>query len=115
MLFRLRYTRLRDLFEDFCACFNDADDVLVADVYAAGEAPIDGFEKADLVAGLHAYGHRNAAVLSSPEALADEILARASSGDLVMCLGAGTITNWAGTLPNELALKTGHPVEGDGA
>lgn len=110
-----RYTRLRDLFEDFCACFNDADDVLVADVYAAGEAPIVGFEKADLVAGLHAYGHRNAAVLSCPEALADEILMRAGTGDLVMCLGAGTITNWAGSLPNELALKTGHPVEGDGA
>ena len=54
-------------------------------------------------------------MLSCPEALADEILIRVGTGDLVMCLGAGTITNWAGSLPNELALKTGHPVEGDGA
>ena len=108
-----RYSRLRDLFEDFCACFNEADDVLVADVYAAGEAPIEGFDKTSLVTGLHAYGHRSAAVLSDPDALADEILARANAGDLVICLGAGTITSWAGVLPEQLAAKTGHPVEGD--
>mgnify|MGYP001472957136 FL=1 len=108
-----RYSRLRDLFEDFCACFNEADDVLVADVYAAGEAPIEGVNKAGLVTGLHAYGHRSAAILSGPDALADEVLARANAGDLVICLGAGTITSWAGDLPGQLAGKTGLPVEGD--
>ncbi len=54
-----RYTRLRDLFDDFCSCFNDADTVIVADVYAAGERPLDGFGKDDLVSGLQAHGHRN--------------------------------------------------------
>ena len=97
-----RYSRLRDLFDDFCGCFNEADSVIVADVYAAGEAPIDGFGKEELVTGLQAYGHRHAATLTSPDALAEMIAAQASDGDIVMCLGAGTITNWAASLPAEL-------------
>ena len=98
-----RYTRLRDLFDDFCSCFNDADTVIVADVYAAGEAPIDGYGKDDLVRGLQAYGHRNVFALSAPDALAELVAKQATDGDIVMCLGAGTITNWAAALPAELA------------
>ena len=97
-----RYTRLRDLFDDFCSCFNDADTVIVADVYAAGEPPLDGFGKDDLVSGLQAYGHRNVFALSAPDALASLVADHAADGDIIMCLGAGTITNWAGSLPDEL-------------
>jgi len=97
-----RYSRLHDLFADFCACFNEADHVLVGDVYAAGEAPIAGCEKEDLAAGLRSYGHRSVQILAAPEQLAKEIAACARSGDLVMCLGAGTSTQWAAKLPDEL-------------
>ena len=97
-----RYSRLRDLFSDFCACFNEADHVIVADVYAAGEAPLEGFEKDQLAEGLRAYGHRSAHVLDAPEDLAKTILPYAESGDLVMCLGAGSITQWAADLPADL-------------
>ncbi|EHI47726.1 UDP-N-acetylmuramate--alanine ligase [SAR116 cluster alpha proteobacterium HIMB100] len=97
-----RYSRLRDLFSDFCACFNEADHVIVADVYAAGEAPLEGFEKDQLAEGLRAYGHRSAHVLDAPEDLAKTILPYAESGDLVMCLGAGSITQWAADLPANL-------------
>jgi UDP-N-acetylmuramate--alanine ligase len=97
-----RYSRLADLFDDFCACFNDADEVLVADVYAAGEAPIDGIDKNALVTGLRDRGHRGPAPLESREDLAGEILQRTNSGDLVMCLGAGDITSWAAALADEM-------------
>ncbi|MGH6946112.1 MAG: glutamate ligase domain-containing protein, partial [Kiloniellales bacterium] len=97
-----RYTRLRDLFEGFCSCFNDADQVLVAEVYAAGEAPIEGASRDAMVEGLRARGHRHADALEGPEALAGEILKRAKPGDLVVCLGAGNITAWAHALPGEL-------------
>ena len=103
-----RYSRLADLFDDFCACFNDADEVLVADVYAAGEAPIDGIDNAALVTGLRNHGHRGPAILQSRGALAREILERTTAGDLVMCLGAGDITGWAADLPAEIdALRGG--------
>ena len=97
-----RYSRVADLFDDFCACFNDADEVLVADIYAAGEAPIDGIDNAALVTGLRDHGHRGPAILESRDALAGEILERTSQGDLVMCLGAGDITGWAADLPAEM-------------
>jgi UDP-N-acetylmuramate--alanine ligase len=97
-----RYSRLADLFTDFCSCFNDADEVLVADIYAAGEAPIDGADKTALVAGLRDYGHKAAAGLEGPDKLAIEIVARTKAGDVVMCLGAGDITAWAAALPKEL-------------
>ena len=97
-----RYSRLANLFKDFCSCFNDADEVLVADVYAAGEARIEGADKAALVAGLKNYGHKAAVSLENQKTLASEIAARTSSGDVVMCLGAGDITSWAAALPGEL-------------
>jgi UDP-N-acetylmuramate--alanine ligase len=98
-----RYTRLADLFDGFCTCFNDADTVLVADVYAAGETPIDGVDRDALVAGLAAHGHRNALPLGGPTELAATVRGIAKPGDLVVCLGAGSITNWANALPAELA------------
>lgn len=97
-----RYTRLRDLFEDFCSCFNDADTVIVADVYAAGEAPIEGVSRDSLVEGLRNRGHRRVLALTASDQLADLVRQEASAGDLVVCLGAGNITAWANALPGEL-------------
>ncbi|MEW5684153.1 MAG: UDP-N-acetylmuramate--L-alanine ligase [Pseudomonadota bacterium] len=97
-----RYTRLRDLFDEFSACFADADVVLVADVYAAGEQPIEGVSKDSLVDGLRRYGHRRALPLGSPAELAALVKDETAPGDLVVLLGAGDITNWAYALPGEL-------------
>jgi UDP-N-acetylmuramate--alanine ligase len=98
-----RYTRLHDLFEQFCTCFNDADTVIVAPVYPAGEAPIAGADRDSLVAGLRAHGHRQAIPLPAPENLASLVKGLAGPGDYVVCLGAGSITQWAYALPAELA------------
>jgi UDP-N-acetylmuramate--alanine ligase len=97
-----RYTRLRDLFEQFCTCFNDADTVIVAPVYPAGEAPIPGADRDALVQGLRAHGHRQAIPLEAPEKLAGMIKDVAKPGDYVVLLGAGSITQWAYALPGEL-------------
>ena len=100
-----RYTRLRDLFEDFCTCFNNADTVIVADVYAAGEQPIDNINRNALVDGLRAHGHRRVIALDGPDALPDLIADIAGDGDMVICLGAGNITQWANDLPKNLDRK----------
>jgi UDP-N-acetylmuramate--alanine ligase len=97
-----RYTRLSSLFDQFCTCFNDADAVIVAPVYAAGEAPIPGADRDGLVAGLRARGHRNAIALERTEDLAGIVKGLARPGDYVVCLGAGNITQWAYALPGEL-------------
>ena len=98
-----RYTRLSSLFDQFATCVNDADMVIVADVYAAGEAPIDGANKDGLVGAMKAHGHRHVVGLPGPEALAGIVRQAVKPGDVVVCLGAGTITNWAYALPLELA------------
>ena len=98
-----RYTRLRNLFEEFCACFNEADAVIVAEVYPAGEAPIEGANRDALVAGLQSHGHRKVIALPEPEALAAIVAELVEPGDMVVCVGAGSITNWAHKLPDELA------------
>lgn len=98
-----RYTRLRDLFEEFCSCFNDADSVLVAPVYEAGEQPIEGADRDALVQGLKARGHRAVSAIGGPEDLVPAVRGFASPGDFVVCLGAGSITQWANALPEELA------------
>jgi UDP-N-acetylmuramate--alanine ligase len=98
-----RFSRLHDLFREFCACFNDADVVAIADVYAAGEAPVAGVSRDALVGGLRAHGHRAVRALEGPEALGALVAAEAKPGDMVVCLGAGTITQWAHALPGELA------------
>ena len=102
-----RYSRLEALFEDFCKCMNDAGTVIVADVYAAGEAQIEGFDKDALVEGLRARGHRSVVPLPGAETLPDMIHAIAKPGDYVVFLGAGTITNWAHALPEKLAALQG--------
>ena len=100
-----RYSRLQSLFEDFCTCFNDADVVAIAPVYAAGEDPIEGASQQDLVAGLIDHGHRRALALSGEDALADFVRAAAGEGDMVVCLGAGSISQWANALPEALTCK----------
>ena len=97
-----RYSRLASLFEEFCGCFNDADHVLVAEVFAAGEDAIEGVGRDALVEGLRARGHRRAVPLSGPEDLAPKVSEIAGRGDFVVCLGAGNITAWANQLPGEL-------------
>ena len=97
-----RFTRLRDLMTEFSSCFNDADTVIVADVYTAGEAPIAGIDRDALVAGLTRFGHRRALPLAEPQALAGMIAAEAGPGDVVVLLGAGDITAWAYALPAQL-------------
>ena len=97
-----RYTRLQSLFEEFCTCFNDADAVIVADVYAAGEAPIAGIDRDNFVLGLRAHGHREVIPLPGAPQLAGIVAGLAKKGDYVVCLGAGNITQWAYALPDEL-------------
>jgi UDP-N-acetylmuramate--alanine ligase len=98
-----RYSRLASLFNEFSACFNDADAVIVGDVYAAGEAPIEGIGRDSLVAGIKARGHRHVVALDRPGALAGIVASIARPGDYVICLGAGNITQWAYALPGELS------------
>ncbi len=102
-----RFTRLHDLFDEFSACFNDADTVIVAPVYSAGEQPIPGVTHEELVNRIRARGHRDAHVISGPEPLAELIAERAADGDYVVCLGAGNITAWAAALPAELGALLG--------
>lgn len=95
-----RYSRLSNLFEEFCTCFNDADVVGIAPVYAAGEDPVAGAGRDDLVAGLGAHGHRSAHPITTEDDLEALVRAHARPGDMVVCLGAGTISAWAhGLLP----------------
>lgn len=97
-----RYSRLRSLFDDFCTCFNEADVVGISEVYAAGEDPIPGATRDDLVRGLTAHGHRHAHAVDTEEDLAALVRAEAEPGDIVVCLGAGTISTWARGLEAKL-------------
>jgi UDP-N-acetylmuramate--alanine ligase len=107
-----RYTRLRDLFKEFCACFTAADIVIVADVYPAGEDPIPGIDRTALVQGLIAHGHRQVLPLDDPRKLAEMVTGLARSGDVVVCLGAGSITTWAHALPAEIEARLGNAEAG---
>ena len=98
-----RYTRLSNLFDDFCACFNEADVVAIAEVFAAGEEPIEGASRDDLVAGLIRHGHRHARAILNEDDLERLVREQARPGDIVVCLGAGTISTWANGLPERLA------------
>ena len=100
-----RYSRLSNLFDDFCTCFNEADVVGIAEVYSAGEDPIPGASRDDLVAGLIAHGHRHARAVMDESDLARLVREQARPGDMVVCLGAGTISAWANALPERLSLK----------
>ncbi len=102
-----RYSRLHDLFGEFCSCFNDADCVIVAEVYSAGEEPIEGVSSDSLVAGLRAAGHKNVMRLHAEAELAGLVLSQAAKGDMVVCLGAGNITKWAYALPDQMEKGAG--------
>jgi UDP-N-acetylmuramate--alanine ligase len=106
-----RYTRLHDLFDEFALAFNDADTVLVAPVYAAGETPIVGVTNEELVSRLRARGHRDARTIPGPDGLAALLAGRVAPGDYVVCLGAGNITQWAAALPGELGAALGKEPE----
>lgn len=98
-----RFTRLRDHMDDFAAAFNDADVVYVAPVYAAGEAPIEGVDAANLVAGIKDRGHRSAHSIGGATELAQTLAGQLQAGDMVVCLGAGDITKWAAGLAPAIA------------
>jgi len=101
-----RYSRLSSLFDDFCSAFNEADVVAIAEVFAAGEEPIKGASRDDLVAGLIAHGHRHARAIVSEDDLVRLVREQAGPGDMVVCLGAGTISLWANALPDALRGKS---------
>lgn len=105
-----RYTRLASLFDEFCACFNEADAVIVADVHAAGEAPVAGASRQRLVEGLRERGHRQVLSLDRPEDLAAVVDRVTVPGDAVICMGAGSITQWAEALPGQLDALDGDDV-----
>ena len=98
-----RYSRLSSLFEDLCTCFNDCDVAAIADVYAAGEDPVPGASRDDLVAGLIAHGHRHARAVIDEDDLTRLFREQARPGDMFVCLGAGSISAWANNLPAKLA------------
>jgi UDP-N-acetylmuramate--alanine ligase len=93
-----RYSRLHDLFEEFCTCFNDADVVGITDIFAAGEAPIVGVDRDALVCGLTSHGHRNAMPVTDEAALKDFLSEQCEPGDMLICLGAGSISAWVNGL-----------------
>jgi len=97
-----RYSRLSDLFEEFCTCFNDADVVGITDIFAAGEAPIEGADRDSLVAGLTNHGHRNAVAVADEAALDAFLAEQCRPGDMLICLGAGSISAWAHGLAGEV-------------
>ncbi len=97
-----RYTRLQHLFEEFCTAFNDADEVIVSPVYAAGEAPIEGVDRDALIEGIRRHGHRHVSAIEEASELAPAVAEIAAPGDLVVCMGAGSISAWARALPAEL-------------
>ena len=98
-----RYTRLESLFDDFSASFNDADTVIIAPVYAAGEEPIENINSDALAVGIRSAGHRDVRTIQNPDEIAPMIAKIAEEGDFVIFLGAGNITAWAQALPDELA------------
>ena len=107
-----RYTRLRDLFDQFCTCLNDADVAIIAPVYAAGESPIDGINRDSFIEGLRAHGHKNVVAIEGPEDLPAILTPHATAGGAIVCLGAGSITNWAAGLEDSLNKRGGGGMNG---
>ena len=106
-----RFTRLRDLMEEFQNAFNDADVVFVAPVYPAGEEPIEGVDAAALAEGLRAHGHRMARSVADMEEVCAALRDLAAEGDMVICMGAGDITKWAAGLADGICAR-GRPSDG---
>src|SRR5258708_3844944 len=97
-----RYTGLRDTFDQFCTCLNDADVAIVAPVYPAGEQPIEGFDRDSFAQALRAHGHRSVIVIDGPEELPRLLADFVKPGGAILCLGAGSITQWAAGLESDL-------------
>ena len=97
-----KYSRVRDLFNEFCNAFNDADCVIVSDIYSASQAPIEGITQDALIAGIKKTGHKNVIKLNHESDLASILKTQISKGDLVLCTGAGTISSWAYKLEEQL-------------
>lgn len=97
-----RYSRLKNLFKEFCQCFSEADIVAISDVYSAGEKPVRGIDRNALISGLRRHGHKHVTGISGPEGLADFISQVTRPRDIVVCLGAGSISGWANELPTRL-------------
>ena len=97
-----RYSRLKDLFDEFCQCFNNADYVFITDVYAAGESEIENFNKETLAAGISDFGHNNVSIINDENEICDKILSIANPNDVVIFLGAGSITKWSDTIVHQL-------------
>ncbi len=97
-----RYTRLRDTFEQFCTCLNDADAAIIAPVYPAGEQPIVGYDRDSYAEALRAHGHRSVFVIDGADDLPAMISDLAKPGGAIVCLGAGSITQWAAGLETAL-------------
>ncbi len=97
-----KYTRVHDLFNEFCTCVDEADTVIVSDIYSAGQQPIDGATQDNLIAGIKKTGHKNVIKLNNESELAALVKANAKAGDLVLFAGAGSITYWANKLPEQL-------------
>jgi UDP-N-acetylmuramate--alanine ligase len=110
-----RYTRLQSLFEEFCTAFNDADQVVVAPVYEAGEEPITGIDHMALAEGLKARGHKAVHTIDGEQELAPLLAELAGPGDLVICLGAGSISRWAYGLIDSLGALAAADDDGKGA
>ena len=90
-----RYSRLKDLFNEFCQCFNNADYVFIADVYAAGEKKIENFNKETLASGISDFGHNNVSIINNEDEICGQINKIAKPNDVVIFLGAGNITKWS--------------------
>jgi UDP-N-acetylmuramate--alanine ligase len=98
-----RYTRVKNLFREFCSCFGDADSVVVAPLYSAGEPAIDGISSIALADGIRSTGHAAVTAVESWHDIAPLLRSHARAGDTVVCLGAGTSTEWAHRFPTDLA------------
>jgi UDP-N-acetylmuramate--alanine ligase len=107
-----RYTRVRDLFDEFAACFADADTVVLTPLYSAGEVPIDGIDHVALAEAIRTAGHHSVATVQSERDLVPMLRRFAASGDTVIILGAGNSTDWAYALPEWLAAE---PLRAGGA
>jgi UDP-N-acetylmuramate--alanine ligase len=103
---------VRDLFQEFAACFKDADSVIVTPLYSAGEAPIEGVDHKTLAEAIGATGHGAVMTVASEHDIPAALKSFAVAGDIVVCLGAGNSTDWAHALPGWLA---GEPLRAGGA
>jgi UDP-N-acetylmuramate--alanine ligase len=97
-----KYSRIHDLFNEFCNAFIDADCVIVSDIYSASQAPIEGITQDAIIAGIKKTGHKNVVKLNHENELASILKTRINKGDLVLCTGAGTISSWAYKLEEQL-------------